>query len=222
MVDTPDSDGDGTADCRDNCPNDPLKIEPGACGCGVPDDDADGDGVLGCQDNCPAIPNADQANGDGDSFGDACDKCPQVASATNADYDGDGLGDACDNCRYAANPDQADADGDGAGDACDRCPGTIPGVLVYPDGCPAKPVPGDLDFDGDVDAADMDMFQNCATGPTVRFDRWNPPPGCTISFQDQRYGPDIDYDYDVDQSDFGILQRCFSGENVPATPNCGW
>jgi hypothetical protein len=29
-----DSDGDGTNDCLDGCPNDPLKIAPGNCGCG--------------------------------------------------------------------------------------------------------------------------------------------------------------------------------------------
>ena len=27
-------------DCDDGCPNDPDKVEPGACGCGVPDDDS--------------------------------------------------------------------------------------------------------------------------------------------------------------------------------------
>src|SRR5262249_11447282 len=37
-----DSDGDGTIDACDGCPNDPLKTSPGACGCGVPDTDSDG------------------------------------------------------------------------------------------------------------------------------------------------------------------------------------
>ena len=41
-----DTDGDGTLDCNDNCPNDPDKIEPGQCGCGVPDTDTDGDGTA--------------------------------------------------------------------------------------------------------------------------------------------------------------------------------
>lgn len=36
-VTSTDSDGDGTPDCADGCPNDPNKISPGACGCGVPD-----------------------------------------------------------------------------------------------------------------------------------------------------------------------------------------
>mgnify|MGYP001565683376 CR=1 FL=1 len=32
-----DSDGDGTPDCHDGCPNDPNKSAPGDCGCGVAD-----------------------------------------------------------------------------------------------------------------------------------------------------------------------------------------
>lgn len=34
---TTDRDNDGTLDCNDKCPDDPLKIEPGKCGCGVPE-----------------------------------------------------------------------------------------------------------------------------------------------------------------------------------------
>ena len=43
----PDSDGDGTPDCYDLCYNDPDKLTPGVCGCGVVEDvvDSDGDGV---------------------------------------------------------------------------------------------------------------------------------------------------------------------------------
>jgi hypothetical protein len=33
----PDGDGDGTADCVDACPNDPNKLQAGACGCGIAD-----------------------------------------------------------------------------------------------------------------------------------------------------------------------------------------
>lgn len=43
-----DSDGDGTLDCIDGCPNDPDKTTPGDCGCGTPDEDADGDGITDC------------------------------------------------------------------------------------------------------------------------------------------------------------------------------
>jgi hypothetical protein len=57
----------------DGCPNDPSKIVPGVCGCGVPDTDADGDGWLDCVDNCATIYNPDQADADGDGLGDACE-----------------------------------------------------------------------------------------------------------------------------------------------------
>lgn len=32
-----DTDGDGTNDCEDGCPNDALKTEPGVCGCDEPE-----------------------------------------------------------------------------------------------------------------------------------------------------------------------------------------
>ena len=51
-----DTDGDGTADCVDNCPDDPNKTEPGECGCGFADTDTDQDGTLDCNDPCPYWP----------------------------------------------------------------------------------------------------------------------------------------------------------------------
>ncbi|MCB9666346.1 MAG: N-acetylmuramoyl-L-alanine amidase [Alphaproteobacteria bacterium] len=68
-----DSDGDGANDCVDQCPSDPAKAVPGACGCGVSDADADGDGVASCDDNCPGVFNPAQRDADDDSVGDACD-----------------------------------------------------------------------------------------------------------------------------------------------------
>ncbi len=39
----------------DQCPDDPDKTEPGACGCSVPDVDSDSDGLFDCEDpDCPA------------------------------------------------------------------------------------------------------------------------------------------------------------------------
>lgn len=43
-----DSDGDGVGDACDGCLNDPLKIAPGVCGCGVSDIDNNGDGIPDC------------------------------------------------------------------------------------------------------------------------------------------------------------------------------
>ncbi|ABW68920.1 PD40 domain-containing protein [Desulfosudis oleivorans] len=58
-----DTDGDGTPDCVDLCPDDPDKIEPGACGCGVADTDADGNGIADCleddEEPAPRLPDTD-------------------------------------------------------------------------------------------------------------------------------------------------------------------
>ena len=52
-----DSDNDGTLDCKDGCPNDSNKTDPGQCGCGVADTDTDGDATADCHDGCPTDPN---------------------------------------------------------------------------------------------------------------------------------------------------------------------
>lgn len=55
----PDRDADEVPDCRDGCPDDPLKLSPGACGCGIDangDSDRDGDGAPDCDDGCPDDP----------------------------------------------------------------------------------------------------------------------------------------------------------------------
>jgi hypothetical protein len=48
-----DTDDDGTPDCIDECPTDPLKAERGVCGCHVPETDMDADGIPDCIDPCP-------------------------------------------------------------------------------------------------------------------------------------------------------------------------
>ncbi len=64
-----DADGDGIdAACGDQCPEDPEKIAPGVCGCGVPDVDSDADTVPDCHDQCPSAD--DRMDEDGDGFPD--------------------------------------------------------------------------------------------------------------------------------------------------------
>lgn len=172
-----DTDGDGTPDCADGCPNDPRRTIAGPCGCGAAPD-ADGDGVPDCIDNCPRISNTDQADMDGDGIGDACDNCPQVRNADQTDVDSDGLGDACDNCPIVANPEQADRDGDGVGDVCDLCPTVFnpdqsdsdgDGIPDACDNCPAVANADQADFDQD---GVGDACDNCpAAGNPDQADR---------------------------------------------------
>jgi hypothetical protein len=166
VVDGPDSDHDGVANCNDCAPGDP-RIHPGAaeicdgldndCN-GIVDDvggtaDPDGDGVLGACDNCPAIANPSQTDTDGDRVGDACDNCRLASNTTQADGDVDGVGNACDNCPSTPNPSQQDIDSDGPGNACDNCP-------FFP-----NPGQQDADHDGIGDLCDDACLYPDLAGP---------------------------------------------------------
>jgi len=82
-----DSDGDGVRDDLDGCPDDPNKIVPGICGCGVADTDSDNDGTPECIDNCPDDPNKSEPgicgcgisdiDSDGDKIADCNDAFPE-------------------------------------------------------------------------------------------------------------------------------------------------
>lgn len=68
--------------------------------------------------------------------------------------------------------------------------------------------PADFDCDGDVDADDHALFEQCAAGPA-------------IPMIDPMCGPaDFDVDMDVDHADFSVFQRCRSGSDVPSDPTC--
>ncbi len=163
-----DTDGDGTPDCTDGCPNDPNKIAPGQCGCGVADTDTDGDGTADCIDGCPNDPlkiapgqcgcGLPDTDSDGDGTANCIDNCPTIPNANQANADGDAFGDACDTC--------TDTDGDGYGD-----PG-YPNNTCPTDGCPNDPnkiAPGvcgcgvpDIDSDGD---GTMNCNDGCPNDP---------------------------------------------------------
>lgn len=124
-----DSDLDGLGDpgfpdncCDlDECPMDPAKGTPGACGCGVPETDDDGDRVPNCVDICAGTPAGEAA----DALGCSCSQKP-------ADDDGDGTRNCADGCpndptKVAAGNcgcgvSDIDSDSDGTADCNDGCP----------------------------------------------------------------------------------------------------
>jgi hypothetical protein len=87
-VDTEDGDEDSTPDCADGCPSDPDKVEPGVCGCGVPEaacssEDRDGDGVSDALDRCPGTALPDMQDPDNPA------SFRQLGPMHAADIDGD-------------------------------------------------------------------------------------------------------------------------------------
>jgi hypothetical protein len=171
-IDPTDSDGDGSPNCSDGCPNDPLKTAPGQCGCGIPDTDTDGDGTANCIDGCPADPNkiapgqcgcgTPDTDSDGDGTANCVDGCPsdplkiapgQCGCGTpDADNDGDGTANCNDGCPDDPNKilpgicgcgvPDTDNDGDGIPNCNDNCPNIV------------NPVQGDTDNDGVGNACD--------------------------------------------------------------------
>jgi cysteine-rich repeat protein len=117
-----DTDGDGTPDCLDQCPNDPSKTAPGLCGCGAPE-----------------TTNTYYRDADADGFGNAAKStqachAPTGYVADNTDCNDrkasvhPGAAEVCngidDNCNGQVD-ENIDADGDGIEDCrADRCLGT--------------------------------------------------------------------------------------------------
>ncbi len=155
----------------DACPNDPQKIVPGLCGCGVVDPDSDSDGILDCVDPCP---NDRFNDADHDGICGNVDNCPTVANADQADCDHDGVGDACDSSS-GLQMWYRDADHDGSGDpndsirACEQPNGYVPNPS---DACPNdsnKLAPGAC-------GCGIPDTQNCGEHPSP-----NPNPGPTTT-----------------------------------------
>jgi hypothetical protein len=200
-----DSDGDGTDDGCDNCPDD---YNPGQ-------EDGDGDHVGDICDNCPDDYNPDQVDTDGDGDGDACDtdvdgdgwedgvdNCPNDYNPGQEDGDEDDIGDVCDNCPSDYNPNQTDTDTDGEGDACDL-DDDGDGEPDASDNCPLIPNPGqeDLDGDGIGDACDddsdndymPDAYENehdACLDPLVADHTGNPDGDMLVSYAEMIAGTD--------------------------------
>ncbi len=171
----PDGDGDGAIDACDGCPDDPNKVEPGWCGCGVSDADSDGDGTPDCDDGCPDDPEKVEpglcgcgiadTDSDGDGTPDCSDGCPDDpekvvpglcgCGAADTDSDSDGTADCNDECPEDPNKvapgvcgcgvADTDGDGDGTPDCNDGCPDDPDKVAPGLCGCGLA----DTDSDGD-------------------------------------------------------------------------
>lgn len=114
-----DSDDDGLIDACDDCPFDPDKIAPGACGCGVSDVDSDGDTVPDCFDICPG--GNDLVDTDGDGQPDFCDPCAlDNKNDGPEDSDGDTVCNADDLCD--GEDDLVDADSNSIPDCLEKIP----------------------------------------------------------------------------------------------------
>ena len=124
---------------RDSCPDDPRKLAPGVCGCGVLDDDLDGDGTVDCVDSCPEDAEKTQpgvcgcgrsdTDRDGDGAVDCQDACPDDAAKTKPLRCGCGVRDDSMNCVDSC-PDDPDkvspgVCGCGAVDPADLAAGVI-------------------------------------------------------------------------------------------------
>lgn len=214
----------------DSCPNDPLKTEPGICGCGMPDTDSDSDGTVDCQDKCPNDPRktepgvcgcgAADTDSDGDGIADCNDICPHDSGKTapgacgcgtpDTDGDGDGkpdCGDSCPNDPNKIEPGECgcgtpdtDSDGDGTVDCLDECP--YDPLKIKPGVCGCSTPDKDSDGDGIADCND-----NCPRDP----DKTQPGEcGCGVS--------DIDSDGDgiVDCKD-----GCSNDPDKTAPGACG-
>eukprot|EP00808_Paulinella_micropora_P029302 g18286.t1 len=178
----------GYPTCVDVCPNDPLKIVPGYCGCGVPDTDTDGDGTPDCDDKCPLHahkteagvcgcpkPDVDQDNDGTPNCNDGCMADPLKTQpgrcgcgVLDTDTDADGTPNCHDDCPNDPAKNKTgvcgcgvadtDSDGDGTADCYDDCDSDPLKVKIGVCGCGVA----DTDTDGDQYA---DCDENCDTDP---------------------------------------------------------
>lgn len=151
-----DRDGDGIADKKDKCPDQPETVNGVDDTDGCPEvTDRDKDGIFDDKDQCPDHP--ETINGfldedgcpenpqdlDGDGILNDLDKCPKEPETKNGYLDEDGCPE-----------DPNDIDGDkipNDKDQCPKDPETVNGYMDE-DGCPENP--NDLDGDGIVNEKD--------------------------------------------------------------------
>ena len=166
----------------DLCPDDPAKVDPGLCGCGLGDEDSDGDETRDCEDECPDDPRkiapgrcgcaVDDDDSDGDGTPNCVDECPADGDKIErgqcgcgrpeGDADGDGTPDCDDAC--PADPEKiepgscgcdrrdTDSDGDSTADCDDGCPADAAKTEAGRCGCGVPDL--DLDADGTPDCGD--------------------------------------------------------------------
>ena len=184
-----------TGEVVDNCPDDPDKIEPGVCGCGVPDTDTDTDGTPDCIDNCPDDINKTEpgicgcgvadTDTDLDGTADCNDGCPADENKTapgdcgcgevDTDTDSDGTADCIDEC--PDDPDKiaagtcgcgvadTDTDSDGTPDCNDNCPDDPD--KTEPGTCGCGVSDADTDGDGTLDCEDACPDDGDKTEPGI-------------------------------------------------------
>ena len=109
-----DSDGDGTPNCNDGCPNDANKIAPGQCGCGNPETNTDNDSNADCvdsDDDNDDIPDATEISCGSNPLNanSTCEICDGIDNDLDGftdegftDSDNDGIKDWIDTCDFAA------------------------------------------------------------------------------------------------------------------------
>ncbi|MFZ4760569.1 MAG: hypothetical protein ACOYLX_20580, partial [Burkholderiaceae bacterium] len=205
-----DTDGDGTYDTADYCPDlfDPAQLNT--------DLDSRGDAC----DNCPLVANSTQTDSDGDGNGNLCDLC--AGSNDSLDADRDGAPDGCDVCPGFS--DGLDSDNDTVPNGCDVCSGgddridsdldTVPNacdvcsggddridadVDTVPDTCDVCPG-GDDRFDADADGVPngCDQCPGFADGQDA--DRDGVPNGCDVCPGSDDLA-DADFDFAPDGCD---------------------
>jgi hypothetical protein len=220
-----DSDSDGTPNCNDGCPTDPLKTSPGACGCGVADTDSDSDGTADCNDGCPVDPlktspgacgcGVADTDSDSDGTADCNDGCPTDPLKTSpgacgcgvadTDSDSDGTPDCSDGCptdplktsRGACGCGVADtdSDSDGTADCNDGCPSDPLKTSAGVCGC------GVPDSDSDADGT-ADCVDDCPSDPTNQ---------CDLIFEVPREYATIQAAIDAAPSDRAALVQVAAG-----------